>query len=122
MFGGRRSFGVDNRQIVIYDDDLFNDSKDNDPIVYQNKVKSKCPRDSNILRNAISKENGRSKVKLQTELKNLHCQSRYIIKKRIGRGTYGEVFKAIDRATNSPVAIKKVTHDIGSVSEKFLFP
>ena len=32
----------------------------------------------------------------------------YQVQKKIGKGTYGEVFKAIDKKTHKGVAIKKI--------------
>lgn len=40
----------------------------------------------------------------------------YKLVKRIGHGTYGEVFKGIDTRTNLPVAIKRLLCKIKSVS------
>ena len=35
--------------------------------------------------------------------------NRYIIEKKIGKGSFGEVFKGFDKETNEPVAIKVVS-------------
>lgn len=76
----------------------------------------------NIRHRAIAKENVRAKPLLSRTIQNANvvsagkCTDRYSFRQRIGQGTYGEVFKAIDKATNETVAVKKIHYSTNSVS------
>lgn len=44
-----------------------------------------------------------------SEDQHIIVANKYIIEKKIGRGSFGEVFKGFDKDTNEPVAIKVVS-------------
>lgn len=122
---------MNNRQLIIYDEDVFNDSFDDESNAFRKNAERKWTikrnprgRESNAikkLQKTIKIENNKrlklnSTKKLITELKIQKCKERYAFSRKIGHGTYGEVFRAHDKSTNTMVAIKRICYNIHSVS------
>lgn len=53
------------------------------------------------------KQNNKTKMDKMSEIDE-HIQKRFDIRRRLGKGAYGIVWKAVDRKTKRVVAIKKI--------------
>ena len=51
----------------------------------------------------------KDEINLDTPDQHIIVANKYIIEKKIGRGSFGEVFKGFDQETKTPVAIKVVS-------------
>lgn len=120
MFAKRSPIRFVNRPLISYDDDIFGESTNDcgngqsqrQKDIDYSEMKSSSWRKANVMRlkNNQNYRNNLSKNNKKYDLNNDDgCLSkRYQLKNMIGRGTYGEVFKAIDRLDKTTVAIKRI--------------
>lgn len=55
------------------------------------------------------------KASLYSQEKQIMVANKYIIDKKIGKGSFGEVYKGYDKETRCPVAIKVVSRGVNTI-------
>lgn len=140
--GSNRQSANNGRQQVVYDDDMFGDDAVSANDAIENKVVEKKSVELPLNRRVdkpvahvgpmLSKRFGRAQPFHPYQRPNRNVppangfqangahvnaiDNEYRLMKKIGHGTYGEVFKGVLIKTNQPVAIKRLLCKIKSVS------
>lgn len=55
---------------------------------------------------------GDAVASIYSQDKQIQVANRFIIEKKIGKGSFGEVYKGYDKETRTPVAIKVVSNSL----------
>lgn len=128
----RYTGALHNRPTIVYDDDLFLncDSNESPMEIIQSKPIQIEQKNSIIQNNrrklvspTIQSVSKRIRVSITNTLfesntKSQTSKSRYCKYNKIGEGTYGKVFKAVNRETNQTVAIKSITFSSESTDSR----